>query len=311
MAENDTGKKRFLRTWLLAVRPWAYSASIAPVALGTALVFYSGHIICWPLFFLTLIGVVCFHTAANLLNDCFDHRRGLDTEVYPMSGAIVRGLLGENQVVRAALIFAAIGTACGLALVYACGWIILLLGVLGAGLVFGYTRSGFCFKYAGLGDSAIFIAFGVLPVFGTYWVQTQTFSWLPIMWSLPLVSFTVGILHANNWRDISSDTIKTCRTMASILGQQGSKVYYRILIIGPFVLVFVYLFLARATHRPQLAPLTSLLVLAALPMAIKLAKVDRRENTSAFVMLDGKTAQMHLVFGTLLTIAFLAGRFLA
>jgi len=298
------------KTWFLALRPWAFSASIAPVVLGMALAVYAGHGINWLLFVLSIAGVVCFHAAANLLNDYFDHRKGIDTEVYPTSGAIVRGMLSDKQVFRAGLLFMAVGTACGLALVYTCGRMILLLGVLGAALVMGYTRAGFCLKYAGLGDLAIFISFGILPVFGSYWVQARSFSWLPVIWSLPLVSYTVGILHANNWRDISNDTAKDCRTMASMLGQRGSGIYYRILLLGPFALVLLYLALEFILHHAHLAPLTSLLVFAALPMAVKLANADRDRNMALFQMLDARTAQMGLLFGILLTIAFLTVRLL-
>jgi len=299
-----------LKTWLLAVRPWAFSASIAPVVLGMALAVYSGHKINWLLFVLSVAGVVCFHAAANLLNDCFDHMRGLDTEVYSTSGAIVRGLLDERHVFRAALVFLGAGTACGLILVYACGWMVLLLGALGTLLVLAYTRAGVCLKYAGLGDLAIFISFGILPVLGSYWVQVRELSWLPVMWSLPVVSYTVAILHANNWRDMSTDTAKSCRTMASMLGPRGSGIYYTILLTGPFVLVVAYLALEFIANRPHFSPLTSLLVLVSLPMAVKLTKVHRDKDAALLLVLDAKTAQMGLVFAVLLTIAFLTGRLL-
>jgi 1,4-dihydroxy-2-naphthoate octaprenyltransferase len=45
--------------------------------------------------------------------------------------------------------------------------------LVGGVIALGYTRMGFCLKYAALGDISFFFAFGVLPMFGTYWVQTQ------------------------------------------------------------------------------------------------------------------------------------------
>ena len=72
---------RQLRTWLLAVRPWSYTGSVLAVLLGQAIAWYCGYPVKWVLFAATLAGVVCFHTAANLLNDCYDFKRGLDTEV--------------------------------------------------------------------------------------------------------------------------------------------------------------------------------------------------------------------------------------
>lgn len=306
--ENEQKPASSLKTWWVAVRPFAYTGSVLPVVLGAALAWHAGFPLRWGCFVLTLLGVVCFHTAANLLNDCFDYRRGLDTTVNPGSGAIVRGWLSDRQVHRAALLFLGLGTACGAALIWLVGWTVLLLGVLGAILVLGYTRSGFCLKYAGLGDFAIFVAFGILPVLGAYWVQTQTFAWQPIFWSLPMVSFTVGILHANNWRDIGSDSGRQCRTLASILGEQASRSYYRLLMLGPFVAVVAYLLLARFSPVPVGAPAWVLLVFLALPLAIRLARRDWRQRPGEFAMLDARTAQLHLVFGVLLTAAFVIAR---
>jgi len=118
--------------WLTAVRPFAYPASIVPVILGLSLAHCMGYAIQWWPFALTLIGVVSFHTAANLLNDCYDHRRGIDTEIVPTSGAVVRGWLTEGQAFRGAMVCLAIGAACGFVLVCYAGWVVLLLGLVGA-----------------------------------------------------------------------------------------------------------------------------------------------------------------------------------
>ena len=299
-----------MKTWIIAVRPWAFSASIVPVILGLALVFHKGHAINWLTFILTLVGVVSFHAAANLLNDCFDYKRGIDTEVYSTSGAVVRGLLTESQVFRVAILFSAIGASCGFCLVYVSGWQVLALGLVGAVLSLGYTSTGICFKYVGMGDLAIFIAFGILPVFGTYWVQAQVFSWAPVLWSMPVVLYTVGILHANNWRDMVQDSAKNCTTQAGLLGERGSMLYYRMLLVGPFVLVLLYIVLGYLLHCSWFAPLTSLLVFLTLPMAINLVRMSRVNNAEALLVLDGKTAQMGMAFGLMLTLAFVVARLL-
>jgi len=290
-----------LKTWLIAVRPFAYTGSMLAALFGLALARYNGFPVRWGLFALTLAGVVCFHTAANLLNDCFDYMRGLDTQVHPVSGAVVRGLITPGQAIRAAALCLVVGVAIGLHLVSVAGWVVLALGLVGTTLVLGYTTPGFCLKFAGLGSLAIFLAFGALTVFGTYWVQTQTFSWMPILWSVPIVLLTVGILHGNNWRDIASDPAQGCRTMASRLGDRGSAVFYHVLVLGPFAFIVLY-FLAG------LSPATVFLGFLALPMAVQLLRSSRRRHSeahrAAFCALDAQTAKVHLVFSSLLTAAF-------
>ncbi len=200
--------------------------------------------------------------------------------------------------------------ACGFALVWLAGWPIVALGVAGSVLVLGYTRSGLCLKYAGLGDLAIFLAFGVLPVFGAFFVQTDCFAWTPVFWSLPMVSYTVGILHANNWRDLAGDSEKQCRTLAARLGSDASRLYYAAQMLGPFFLVIAYILLARFSSLPIRAPLTTLAVFLALPAALKLALRDWRRHPEEFVMLDARTAGIHTLFGVLLIAGFVLDRFL-
>jgi 1,4-dihydroxy-2-naphthoate octaprenyltransferase len=306
----SSGQASVLRTWLVAVRPFAYTASFTSVFLGLALSVYEGNAVNGGGLLLCLLGVFCFHTAANLLNDCYDHRRGLDTEVNPQSGAVVRGWLTERQVFRAAMGFLVVGVTCGLLLTWMAGATVLALGLVGAVIALGYTRAGPCLKYAGLGDGAIFLAFGVLPVFGTYWVQAGRFSWLPLLWSVPLVSPTVGILHANNWRDLATDAARGCQTPAVRLGERGSASYYRAQVLGPFVLTALYLLLDGLSVLDGLAPAPCALVVLALPCAVALARTDRARHPEAFAALDGKTARLQLLFGVLLPAAFFAARFL-
>jgi 1,4-dihydroxy-2-naphthoate polyprenyltransferase len=299
-----------LRIWLTAVRPFAYTASILSVALGAAMAHAAGYSIHWARLAVTLLGVVCFHTAANLLNDCFDHQRGLDRQVFPVSGAIVRGWITERQAFRAAMLCLVSGILCGFLLVAATGWVVLLLGILGAICAVGYTTPRFCFKYAGLGDAAIFLTFGVLPVFGTWWVQTQNFAWLPILWSIPLVSLTVGILHANNWRDIESDLRQGCRTVASLLGRDGSRRYYRVLVLAPFALVALYAGLGLVPTLNLPTPSAVLISFLALPLALRLTRITPRRDAQTFAMLDAQTAQLHLLFGVICSTAFWLSRHL-
>ena len=293
-----------IRKWITAIRPFAYTASLIPVLLGLILAVFEGYDINWFNFFVTLSGVLFFHTATNLLNDRYDYRRGLDVAVTPVSGALVRGWLTDRQLLRAALLCVVSGCMCGLFLVAVAGLPVLWMGIAGFVIALGYTRNGVCLKYTGLGDFAVFIGLGILPVIGTYWVQTRQFSWLPVLWA-PVVSlFTVGILHANNWRDIDGDKAHSCRTVAGLLGINGSAWYYRILMFTPFVLIVFYFALHYVKPDIFAAPATSLLTFLSLPLVIRLTKVTPQADNNIFVILDGKTAQAQLVFGLLLIIGF-------
>ncbi len=132
-------------------------------------------------------------------------------------------------------------------------------------------------------------------------MQAQSFSWLPILWSVPVVLLTVGILHGNNWRDMESDPEQGCRTMSSRLGDRGAAVIYHVLVLGPFAFIVLY-FVAG------LSPATAFLGFLALPLAVQVLRSSRRRHSeagrAAFCALDAQTAKLHLVFSSLLTAAF-------
>lgn len=292
-----------LKIWITAVRPFAYPASITPVLLGVALSNWACFPVQWMYFAITLIGVVCFHTGANLLNDCYDYERGLDTEILSTSGALVRGWITKGQILTVAAIFLFIGMICGLVLVYYAGRMVLWIGIAGTLISLGYTNPVFSLKYHGMGDIAIFVAFGLLPVFGAWWVQTQSFSWAPVLWSLPISCFTVGILHANNWRDIEMDIARNCRTLASRLGDRGSSVYYRMLMVMPYILVLIYVALGIVMGAP-VRFVGVLAVFIALPISLKLIRTSYERDNADFPFLDAKTAQVQMLFGLILVIVF-------
>ena len=166
-----------------------------------------------------------------------------------------------------------------------------------------------------MGDLCVFLSFGVLPLFGSFWVQAEVFAWQPILWSLPPGLLTVGILHANNWRDMRSDPEEGCLTPAAMLGERGAAVYYRLLLAIPFALVAAYVLLARVPGVEFPAPLTTLVVVLAVPLAAGLwrraASVVKDEERQALDDLDARTAQTHMVFNLLLLAGFIAANYLS
>jgi 1,4-dihydroxy-2-naphthoate octaprenyltransferase len=305
---NETEPKpSTLRKWIVAGRPWSWPASTMPVLFGTsvALLIYGAPF--KPVrFLLALLAMVILHTAANMLSDVFDFKRGLDRDVTPVSGAVVRGWLSTGAVTRAAILLFVAGSAIGLGLALMTGWTLFYVGLVGVAVGAGYTL----LKYRALGDLAVFLDFGILGGLGAFVVQTRTFSWLPVLWTIPMSMLVIGILHANNWRDIVTDGERRVKTMAAIFGDQGSLVYYGFLLFGSMaVVLFVFMTGLRLVGAKKLfvMPWTFALVLLALPQALRLwGRAVRRRTPRQpldFVVLDGATAQYNLIFGLLCTAA--------
>jgi 1,4-dihydroxy-2-naphthoate octaprenyltransferase len=123
-----------------------------------------------------------------------------------------------------------------------------------------------------------------------------------------MATLVIAILHANNWRDITSDRQGHIYTIATIFGDKGSLRYYAFLIYGPFIMV-LGLILVPYLLFPELTfmPFTFAIVILSLPMAVKLWQkgLNRKQpkNPIDFIALDGATAQYNLAFGILCTVA--------
>jgi len=291
-----------LRKWLVAARPWALPASTMPVIFGTSLAVAAGGARPDVLRFAgALLAMMILHSAANMLSDVHDFKHGLDTQVTPVSGAIVRGWLTGRQVVRGSAVLFAAGVALGLLLAAVTGWILLAIGAAGVLIGAGYTL----LKAHALGDAAVFLNFGILGGLGAWIVQTKSFSWLPVVWTVPMAMLVSGILHANNWRDMVSDSERRVRTFAAVLGDRGSLRYYAVLLFGSHVLVLLFVGLPFLIIGLPPLPWPCLVTLAALPEALKLwGRARRRHHPKApldFIILDGATARYNLHFGLLYT----------
>ncbi|MFC2107466.1 1,4-dihydroxy-2-naphthoate octaprenyltransferase, partial [Bacteroidota bacterium] len=282
------------------------------VIFGTVLAFaYSDYPFNVLYFLLAFFGMVILHSAANILNDYYDYNKGLDKVANPVSGGVVRGIISTKEAKTASILLFSLGTIIGLTLVYLTGITLLYIGLVGLLIGVFYTAGNkISLKYNGLGDLAVFMNFGILGSLGAWYVQTGTLSWIPVLWAIPMSTLVIAILHANNWRDIISDKEGKIFTVASLLGDKKSLNYYGFLIYGPFIMV-VLLILVPYIMFPELnaMPFTFLITLLALPLAIKLWKKGLNRKTPEkpldFVALDGATAKLNLVFGSLCTIALL------
>jgi 1,4-dihydroxy-2-naphthoate octaprenyltransferase len=293
------------KKWLIAARPWSLPASTMPVIFGTSLaVVISGSRLSVPRFLWAIATMMVLHSAANMLSDVFDFRRGLDKDVTPVSGAIVRGWLTDRQVLVGSVVLFLLGAASGFIIALTTGRELFIIGGLGLAVGACYTL----LKARALGDFAVFLNFGLLGSAGAWMVQTRSFSWLPILWVVPMGLLVSAILHANNWRDTMSDKERRVRTVAGLLGDKGSLIYYGFLLFFGFVFdpaLIIIPRLAPGELRPM--PWTFLVVFLALPSALRLLGRALRRRTPRrpmdFIILDGATANHNLVFGLLSTAA--------
>jgi 1,4-dihydroxy-2-naphthoate octaprenyltransferase len=290
-----------LRHWVAAARPATLTASVVPVAVGTAVALGDAPFKALA-FGAALLGALAIQIGTNLANDYFDWRAGADRagRIGPQR-VTQAGLIPPHQVLTGAWTAFGFAVGCGTILIAMAGWPIAVLGVaaIAAGIL--YTGGPFPYGYVGLGDLFCFLFFGLAAVCGAYFVQTGTLSAAAVTASIP-VGFTVtAILVVNNIRDIDTDRVAGKRTLAVILGRRASRAQYAILLIGAFLL-------PPLLWALDLAPAAALLACIAAPFSIPLIRAvfTRVDGPTLNTALRG-TARLHLIFGMLFALGVLLG----
>lgn len=288
--------------WTQAVRPFSFTASMIPVILGAILTLSYPGDVAWQLFPLVVICSLLYHAGTNLISDYFDFQRGVDRNyTFGSSRVLVEGLLTPGQILAAAWILFGIATILGFILIAVRGLPMLILGVVG--LLGGYLYTGrpIGYKYVALGDFLVFTLMGPLMVIGSYFTLTGAYNNTVLFVSLPIGFLVAAILHANNLRDISHDAQAGVKTLANLIGHKGAKVEYFFLVSAAYLSVLIMVF-------AKIVSPWSLLVFLSLPPALKNIKSianSQPEKPKAIALIDVQTAQLHLLFGLLLTISII------
>lgn len=213
--------------WLRALRAPFLAASGLPVLLGAFAAFSEIGDLSFLRLALTLSGVLCVHLGANLANDYFDEITGCDRANLaptPFSGGsrvIQEGLIPSRKILAVSVFFLAAGLVQGLVLNSMIpGNLVLFLGLVGIALGILYTAVPVKLSYRGVGELAVFAAFGPVEVAGSYLCQAGRVD-LSVWWmSIPAGLLVLAILLVNEVLDIGGDERSGKRTLIVALGDR-------------------------------------------------------------------------------------------
>ena len=206
-------------------------------------------------FILAILTTLSLQILSNLSNELGDAQKGTDTNQKGRTAyGLQAGTITEKQIKRMIWLFLALCVLFGSALIFTAfglpisniqsqiSNILIFLG-LGALAIIGavtYTLGKHSYGYLGLGDLGVFLFFGLLSTLGGYYLQTQTLTaeavWCGVAIGLPCV----GVLNLNNVRDMNNDRAHGKRTLASMLGVRGGKIYQTGLLVI-CILIFICL----------------------------------------------------------------------
>lgn len=243
------------QAWLIAARPRTLPLALASIGMGSFLAGASG-LFSWPIFILCVLTTIFLQVLSNFANDYGDTVHGVDSAERTGPKRITQlGLITPDEMKRGMVITAVLAMISGVALLYfAFGLrqMVLFLAFIALGgaaiwAAIAYTATSKPYGYAGLGDLFVFLFFGWVGTFGSYFVQTQSLEWLLLFPATGVGLFCVGVLNVNNIRDMASDVVAGKFSIPVRLGLVRARLYHWVLLGGGMLSTAVYTFLTFQT----------------------------------------------------------------
>lgn len=262
--------KEWTIIWFKAVRGPFLIMSVLPVLLGGVIAFQSNQFNGWFLV-LVLLGVLLAHAAADLFDDFYDYRTGnVGSKEHKFhDNPLFKGQISVRQVLTAAVLCTLTAAIIGVYLLATVGLPVLYLTLGGAFILFFYTAPPFRLNYYGLGEIVIFLAFGPMIIFGTYYVVTGQISMEPVLISIAPGIFTMNVGLISNIFDYEDDL---AHDKMSIPVRFGRTAGLRVLMIGN-ALAYLSILLGVIF---QILPIGCLLIFLSLPLSLNTVRWTRK-----------------------------------
>lgn len=228
------------QTWISAARLRTLPLSISGILVGSSIAVAQDefHSVIFSLALATTLGL---QILSNFANDYGDFVKGTDNHerVGPQrtlqSGLITKGEMFWGMVSTAVVTF-----LFALALIYiAFGsenifyvLLFLLLGIAAIVAAVKYTVGDSAYGYKGLGDVFVFLFFGVVGVYGCYFLYSMDWDWEVLLPSFTIGLLSAGVLNLNNMRDRTADERAGKNTLVVKMGAVKAKKYHYFLIIA-------------------------------------------------------------------------------
>ena len=224
--DKEIIRKNSFKAWLLAARPKTLTGASVPVMIALAMAYTDLQGNGFRIIPAVLCALFAFvmQIDANFVNDYFDFISGKDDEQrLGPARACAMGWIDVAKMKVGIVIITVIACIIGLPLVVYGGVEMILVGALCVVFCFLYTT---LLASRGLGDLLVLVFFGIVPVCATYYLQTDTCTWVVFLASLACGLVIDTLLVVNNYRDIDNDRRAGKKTLIVMIGADKGRLLY-------------------------------------------------------------------------------------
>lgn len=225
---NFGSMKHALKIWIEAMRLRTLPVSAASVTAASALAVLNNCFRLAPAA-ICLAFALTAQIASNFANEYFDYRSGLDRpgRVGPRRG-VTEGDISPRAMLAATLTAVGIACAFGLWLVVYGGWLLIPAGIFIVLGLFAYSAGPYPLSRHTLGEVAVIMFFGIIPVSACYYILSGTITAQAFSTSIAIGLMGANILIVNNYRDVDDDRTVGKHTLATRFGRPASAWLYLI-----------------------------------------------------------------------------------
>lgn len=223
-------KNSAAQAWIEAMRLRTLPVGVAGVIAGTAVAVWH-HGFSWLPMAICLLFAVAAQIASNFANEYYDYRNGLDKKGRDgFRRGVTEGDISPQAMKKATYALLAADTLLGCSLIIWGGWWLVPVGASIAVFALAYSAGPFPLSHHGLGDIAVIVFFGFVPVLFSQYVQTGVFytDFASIGTALAVGLMAANVLIVNNYRDCDDDRAVGKHTTVVILGRKTMATVYLI-----------------------------------------------------------------------------------
>lgn len=284
-----------MKKWIEAMRLRTLPVSLAGVICGTACALLQGSFNTTVVLLCTLFAALA-QVASNFGNEYYDYKNGIDRKGREgFRRGVTEGEISPRAMKRATYATLTLAAIVGCAMLFFGPWWLVFVGVAVALFALGYSAGPYPLSHHGLGDVAVIIFFGIVPVTFTCYLQTGSFDLHTLLTSFAVGLLAANVLIVNNYRDMEDDKAVNKRTTVGIFGRNIMAWCY--MLAGVVAIAVMYPVWMKV-HLWSL-PIISIY----LALHIKNWTILKKAQGAALNPLLGKTAVTLLIFSLMLLVA--------
>ena len=278
-----------MKHWIEAARLRTLPLSVSGILVGsfyalaspTENVLTPTQVFSWKIFGLLLLTTLGLQVLSNFANDYGDGVKGTDNEdrIGPKR-ALQSGVISPQAMKKAIVITAFLTFLSAVLLIYTAfhftyfyySLFFLVLGIIAITSAIRYTVGTGAYGYRGYGDIFVFVFFGLVSTYGSYFMFAKVFDVNLLLPAIAIGFLSVGVLNLNNMRDEDSDRKVGKNTLVVKMGGAKAKQYHYFLVITAMVLLLIFGFVQNFAIDQFLY------LIVFLPLTSHLLRVKRATN---------------------------------